>query len=217
MLLPHAKQAKHLNLLGVITLLALSLQGAHAASSSVNQWKGAIVYAGSQKVSSGVPVSNCHVLSNEHAVRNYQVVDVSIDGRHYAAHVISVDKKNDLSLMKLDTCPIQHYAKISDSQPVKGEKLTSIYYKSGLLFSKMIKSTGRFLGYLDITTEEDKEMLSMVIDDTQPRRGASGGGVSTEHGLVSVIFGVTDRHSIHRTFAVDYFSLTAFLKKNHIF
>ncbi len=206
-----------LKTIATVALLTLSLQNLHAAS-SVSQWNGAIVYAGSSKVSSGVPVSKCHVLTNEHAIRHWQKVSVAIARHKYIARVIAIDKHHDLALLKLDTCPIRNYAKVSSTQPVRGEKLTSVYYRFGLIFSKkMIKSTGSFLGYLDVTTEEDKKMLSMVIDDKQPRKGASGGGVFTRNGLVSVIFGVTDGNMPHKTFAVDYFSLTQFLKKNNIY
>lgn len=202
-------------LLAAFILFALFLQGAFAAS-SVDRWSSAIVYSGNSTVSSGVPVSSCHVLTNEHAVRHHQNVVVATEGKKHSARVIDVDQKHDLALVKLSTCPIKSYAKIATAQPVKGEKLTSIYYRFGLVFNKMVKSTGSFLGYLDITTEEDKEMLSMVIDDRNPRKGASGGGVITQNGLVSVIFGITDEQNSHKTFAVDYFSLKNFLKKNNI-
>ena len=203
--------------LGIVLIFLLSPSGGYAAGSSVSQWSGAVVYTGNEKVSSGVPVSKCHVLSNEHAVRGNKRIIISIEGLNHNAVVISTDKVNDLALMKLDTCTINHYAKISKVGPVRGDKMTSIYYKAGFLTDRIIKTSGRFVGYINIITEEHKKMNSMVIDDTQPERGASGGGVSTQYGLVSVIFGIAGRNAKRpRTFAVNYHSLTHFLSRNNI-
>lgn len=202
---------------GITTFLFLIPLTTYSASSSMNQWSGAVVYASGNKVSSGVPVSTCHIVSNEHAVRGQQRVSVSIAGKRYQADVISVDSVSDLSLLKLATCPIQNYARVSKVRPMKGDKVTSIYYKSGAFFNRIIRTTGSFLGYLDVVTKEDKNMShSMLIDDSKPRKGASGGGVATKHGLVSVIFGVANRNNKLQTFAVDYFSLTDFLGRNNI-
>jgi len=212
--------SKHVSrYIGVAIVLATLTPFTYAASSSTNKWNGAIIYSGGYKVSSGVPVSKCHVLSNEHAVRNERRVIVSILGVRYQANVISTDKTNDLSLLKLPTCPIKHFAKISKVQPMKGDRVTSIYYETGNLLHKIRKSSGKFLGYLDVKTDENRNMFSMLIDDSNPQKGASGGGVATKHGLVSVIFGISstrNRNLKHQTFAVDYFSFSSFLKKNHI-
>ncbi len=202
--------------LGIVLILLLSPLGAYAAGSSVNQWSGAVVYTGNEKVSSGVPVSRCHVLSNEHVVRGNKRITITIEGYNYNAIVVSTDKVNDLALIKLAKCRINHYAKISKVKPVKGDMMTSIYYKAGFLTDRIIKTSGHFVGYLNIITEERKEMQSMVIDDAQPKRGASGGGVSTKHGLVSVIFGIAGRNARPQTFAVNYSSLTRFLSRNNI-
>ena len=187
----------------------------YAAVSSPNKWSGAVVYT-RNNVSSGVPVSKCHILSNEHAVRNQQKVVVTLLGKRYQANVISIDKTNDLSLLNVSGCPIKHFAKISKVQPMKGDQVISIYYRQGRMRNQIVKTSGRFLGYLDIVTEEDKNMFSMLIDDNRPRKGASGGGVATKNGLVSVIFGVSSQNNKHQTFAVDFFSFSTFLKKNHI-
>ncbi|MEE9302253.1 MAG: serine protease [Thiotrichaceae bacterium] len=202
--------------IAMLTFLTTLPLTTHAASSSVSKWSGVVVYAGDSKVSSGVPVSKCHILTNEHAVRGEQRVTVKISGENYQADVVSIDTAHDLSLLKVATCPIDHYAKISKVQPIKGDTVTSIYYKSGIFINRIIQTSGKFLGYLDVVTVEDKNMFSMLIDDSHPRKGASGGGVATKNGLVSVIFGVANRNNKPQTFAVDYFSLTDFLTKNHI-
>ncbi len=199
----------------ILSLTAFPLLS-YAADSSPDKWSGAVIYTSDNKVSSGVPVSKCHILSNEHAVRNQQKVNVTLLGKRHQATVVSIDKTNDLSLLSVSGCPINHFAKISKVQPMKGDQVTSIYYRQGRVRNQIAKTSGHFLGYLDIVTEEDKNMFSMLIDDNSPRKGASGGGVATKNGLVSVIFGVSSQNNRHQTFAVDFFSFSTFLKKNHI-
>ncbi len=211
----HARISKTIVLI-FFTFLAVLPLTSNADNSSINEWSGVIVLAGENKISSGVPVSKCHVLTNEHAVRGEQKVTVTISAENYQADVISVDTTNDLSLLNIKTCPITRFAKVSKVQPMKGDTVTSIYYKSGVLLNRIIKTSGKFLGYLEVVTVEDKNMLSMLIDDSHPRKGASGGGVTTKNGLVSIIFGVANRNNKRQTFAVDYFSLTDFLARNHI-
>ncbi|MEE9350716.1 MAG: hypothetical protein V3U78_00525, partial [Thiotrichaceae bacterium] len=75
------------NIFGIATFLFLIPFTAHSASSSMSQWSGAVVYASGNKVSSGVPVSKCHIVSNEHAVRGEKRVSVSIAGKRYQADV----------------------------------------------------------------------------------------------------------------------------------
>lgn len=207
---------QHTRLFIGITILTALSPLSFAANSALHKWSGAVIYSGSNKVSSGVPVSKCHILSNEHVVRHQNKVDVTISGKHYTADIVSTDKTNDLSLLKLASCPITHFAKISKVQPMKGDRVTSIYFKQGRGHNRIAKTSGEFLGYLDVVTEENRNMFSMLIDDAKPRKGASGGGVATENGLVSVIFGVSSRNNNPQTFAVDYFSFSHFLKKNHI-
>ena len=188
----------------------------HAGAAS-NNWKGVVITSGISMIASGVPLSRCHVLTNEHVVRKRSYVNISYEGKSYQAKVVSIDHKNDLALVKIPTCPIMNFARVSNVKPKAGDKLTSVYYKPGLnFFNRMIKTTGEFLGYKNIVTEERKRMSSMLIADETPRVHASGGGVSSKNGLVSVIFGISDYNKRHATFAVHYDALKAFLKKNHI-
>ncbi len=166
-------------------------------------------------IASGVPITPCHVLTNEHVIRGSKRASVSYNNHRYDANVIDIQQYHDLALLELPTCPIQHYAQVSKIRPKKGDILTSVYYKPGVnLLHQMIKTTGTFLGYQEIITEENKTMLSMMIDDKTPRIHASGGGVSTKNGLVSVIFGVLDNKRAQATFAVSYDGLRAFLDRN---
>lgn len=193
----------------------------NAGSSHIDrQWSGVIIhsnYLHYTRTSSGVPVSNCHVLSNEHVVRGTKKATVRIAGRNYTnSKVVATDTANDLSLIFLPDCPIRKFASLSRVAPHKGQQLLSVYQQRGLTGSRITQSIGRFAGYKNIITEEDHHMLSMVIDDKGPRKGASGGGVISEHGLVSVIFGVINNESQARTFAVDYDALRRFLDINNI-
>lgn len=187
------------------------------AGASSNNWKGVVITSGFSLVASGVPLSRCHVLTNEHVIRKRSHVNISYGGESYRAKVVSIDHKNDLALVKIPTCPIINFARVSNVKPKAGDKLTSIYYKPGLnFFNRMIQTTGEFLGYKNIVTEERKKMTSMLIADERPRVHASGGGVSSKNGLVSVIFGISDYNKRPATYAVHYDALKAFLKKNNI-
>ncbi len=178
-------------------------------------WQGVVVRSGALMIASGVPITPCHVLTNEHVIRGSKRASVSYNNHRYDANVIDIQQYHDLALLELPTCPIQHYAQVSKIRPKKGDILTSVYYKPGVnLLHQMIKTTGTFLGYQEIITEENKTMLSMMIDDKTPRIHASGGGVSTKNGLVSVIFGVLDNKRAQATFAVSYDGLRAFLDRN---
>ncbi|CAA6806218.1 MAG: Unknown protein [uncultured Thiotrichaceae bacterium] len=206
----------------ISSLLVAPFTALYAGSSHISrQWNGVIIQSTHHKftrTSSGVPVSNCHVLSNEHVVRDTKQAIVFIAGRKYSnSTVVATDHANDLSLIFLPDCPIRKFASLSNVEPHKGDKLVSVYQERGFITgSRITQSTGLFEGYKNIITEEDRHMLSMVIDDKEPRKGASGGGVISEHGLVSVIFGVVNNRSQSRTFAVNYDALKRFLTVNHI-
>lgn len=212
---------KRISTVALSLVLLAPFASVNAGSSNINrQWNGVIIdssYHQYTRTSSGVPVSNCHVLSNEHVVRGSKQATVRIAGRNYTnGKVVATDNANDLSLIFLPDCPIRNYASLSRVAPHKGDKLVSVYQQRGLTGSRITQSMGRFEGYKNIVTEEDHHMLSMVIDDQRPRKGASGGGVISEHGLVSVIFGVINNRSQARTFAVNYDALRRFLGKNNI-
>lgn len=202
-------------------VLLTSFGSVNAGSSHITrQWNGVIIessYNQYTRTSSGVPVSYCHVLSNEHVVRGSKQATVRIAGRNYTnGKVVAIDNVNDLSLIFLPDCPIRKFAPLSRVEPHKGDKLVSVYQQRGFTGNRITQSVGRFEGYKNIVTEEDHHMLSMVIDDKRPRKGASGGGVISEHGLVSVIFGVINKRSQARTFAVNYDALRRFLDANNI-
>lgn len=206
----------------VVSLLLAPFASLYAGNANIaRNWSGVIIESSthqhSRTLSSGVPVSNCHILSNEHVVRSLKNAIVHIAGRQYTnGQVVATDAANDLSLIFLPDCPIRKFASLSSVEPHKGDKLISVYQRRGLTGSRITQSMGRFEGYKNIITEEDHHMLSMVIDDKRPRKGASGGGVISEHGLVSVIFGVIKNRSQARTFAVNYDALKHFLTIHHI-
>ena len=200
---------------GFFIAIFLSIPSLAKMPSPENAWEGVVVRSGTLMIASGVPITPCHVLTNEHVIRGSIHATVSYDKHRYDANVVDIQLYHDLALLELPTCPIYHYAQVSNVRPKKGDLLTSVYYKPGVnLLHKMIKTTGTFLGYQEIITEENKTMLSMMIDDKTPRIHASGGGVSTKNGLVSVIFGVLDNKKAQATFAVSYDGLRTFLDRN---
>ncbi len=185
--------------------------------STHDQWQGATVYSMFDTMGSGVPVSQCHILTNEHVVRGSKNARVVIAGEQYSAKVVAVESDNDMALLKISECPIEHYAKVSKVAPKKGDTLTSVYYKPGFnFFRRMLKSKGKVIGFGQILTEEDKAMTSMLIDDPYPQQRSSGGGISSEHGLVSVIFGIASKYSKSTTYAVSYDALRSFMRQHHI-
>ncbi len=204
--------------LSIILSLSSNISAAAVASSTSTihqQWQGAIVYSGLFSVGSGVPVSNCHILTNEHVVRGKKSAFAYIEGEQHDGEVVSLNKENDIALIKLDDCPIKNFAKVATVAPKKGEILTSVYAKSGFnFFHRSSTSKGVFKGFSKILTEEDRTVASMVIDDTHPRLGASGGGVMSKNGLVSVIFSIASPFAKPETYAVDYFALRDFVKEN---
>ena len=198
-------------LAAVVLSMPLQAKVQHAGKA----WQGVVVRSGALMIASGVPITPCHVLTNEHVIRGSKHASVSYNNHRYDANVVDIQQYHDLALLELPMCPIYHYAQVSKIRPKKGDILTSVYYKPGVnLLHQMIKTTGTFLGYQEIITEENKTMLSMMIDDKTPRIHASGGGVSTKNGLVSVIFGVLDNKKAQATFAVSYDGLRAFLDRN---
>ena len=211
---------KHSILLCTLLFLSPIISFAGISTPSLNQnnqWQGAVVYSMFKTMGSGVPVSQCHVLTNEHVVRGSKKAHVVISSEKYRAKVVSVDNDNDMALLKIDDCPIKHFAKVAKIAPKKGDTLTSVYYKPGFnFFRRMIKSKGTFIGFGQILTEEDKAMTSMMIDDPHPKQRSSGGGISSEHGLVSVIFGIASKYTEPTTYAVSYDALKSFLVQNHI-
>ena len=198
-------------------LASLSFAGVSTDLAPGNQWRGAIVYSTNNTMGSGVPVSHCHVLTNEHVVRGGTVANVVINQEEYSAEVIAIENVNDMALLRIEGCPIAHFASVSKVPPEKGDTLTSVYYKPGFnFFNRMIKSKGKFVGFGQVLTEEDKAMTSMVIDDPHPRHRSSGGGISSQYGLVSVIFGIASKYTKPTTYAVSYDALRSFLLENNI-
>ena len=195
--------------------LFLSMPSQAKMQHNIKTWQGVVVRSGELMIASGVPITPCHVLTNEHVIRGSKRATVRYKNRRYPANVVDIQHHHDLALLELPACPIQNYAHVSNIRPKTGDTLTSVYYKPGINFlHQMIRTTGVFLGYHEIVTEEDKTMLSMMIDDKTPRIHASGGGVSTKDGLVSVIFGVIDNNKAQATFAVSYDGLRSFLDRN---
>ncbi|HEC04903.1 MAG TPA: serine protease [Thiothrix sp.] len=205
-----------LPLLSTLFLTSASFAGV-ANYPAQQQWQGAAVYSMFDTMGSGVPVSQCHVLTNEHVVRGSKRANVDIAGERYTATVISIDSDNDMALLRVSDCPIEYFAKLSKVAPKKGDMLTSVYYKPGFnFFRRMTKTKGKFVGFGQMLTEEDKTMTSMIIDDKRPRIGSSGGGISTKNGLVSIIYGVASKYAKPTTYAISYDALKAFMLKNHI-
>lgn len=180
-------------------------------------WDGAIVYSMLDNMGSGVPVSKCHVLTNEHVVRGSPQITVYIDENHYIGYVDAIEYDNDMALIKLVGCPLRKFAKLAPQPPLQGEVLTSTYYKPRFnFFDKITHSQGEFVGFERIITEEDKIMDAMVVDDPSPEKRASGGGVASRDGLVSIIFGIAPLREKPTTYAVSYFALREFLLSNQL-
>ncbi|MCK5725943.1 MAG: trypsin-like peptidase domain-containing protein [Thiotrichaceae bacterium] len=200
----------------MIILLAITCDS-FAKMNTTYSWGGAVVYSMLDKMGSGVPVSKCHVLTNEHVIRGSPQITVYIDKKYYFSYVVSVDKENDMALIKLVGCPLQRFAKLASQPPAIGEILTSVYCNQGYsLATKAMRTEGEFVGFERIVTEENKIMDSMHIDDSMPRKCASGGGVSNRYGLVSIIFGISPLREKSMTYGVSYFALRAFLARNKL-
>ncbi|CAA6800035.1 MAG: Unknown protein [uncultured Thiotrichaceae bacterium] len=162
-------------------------------------------------------MSKCHVLTNEHVIRHNKKPEIRYAGEIYRSSLAAQDDRNDMALLKVDECPFQQYASVAERAPQVGDKLTSTYYSPGFNFSdRMSKTSGAFIGYKKILVKNEFVMDSMLIDDKNPRVGSSGGGVSSEQGLVSVIFGVATKLSKPKTYAVNYRALKRFLDENLI-
>ena len=202
----------------LLTLLASGNLSFAASKSFQQEWQGTVVYSAFRTMGSGVPLSPCHVLTNVHVVRGSNFAKVSISGKLRRATVVATDESNDMALLKVANCPIEHHARLSPIAPKKGEILTSNYYKPGLnLFRHMTRSSGKLMGIQSVVTEENRRMSSLAIDDPHPYLRASGGGVSSKHGLVSIIFGFANRPGGRKTYAVSYHALKTFLQQNHLY
>lgn len=199
----------------IAVIPGLSLAGLPTINYSF--WQGVTISPSFLAVGSGVPVSKCHVLTNEHVIRHNTKPEIRYAGEVYRASLSAQDDQNDMALLNVDGCPFQQFATVADRAPQVGEKLTSTYYSPGFnFFDRMSKTTGLFIGYKKIRVQNEFEMDSMIINDQNPRVGSSGGGVSSERGLVSVIFGVATKYSEPKTYAVKYQALKRFLGKNLI-
>lgn len=180
-------------------------------------WQGVTISPSFLAVGSGVPVSKCHVLTNEHVIRHNKKPEIRYAGEVYRSSLAAQDDENDMALLKVDECPFEQFARVAERAPQIGEPLTSTYYSPGFNFSdSMSKTSGPFMGYKKILVKNKFVMDSMVIHDTKPRVGSSGGGVSSEQGLVSVIFAVATKFSEPTTYAVNYRALKQFLDDNLI-
>lgn len=202
---------------GFLIAVAPGLSLAGLPTTNNSHWQGVTISPSFLSVGSGVPVSKCHVLTNEHVIRHNKKPDIRYVGETYRSSLAAQDDQNDMALLKVEDCPFQQYATVADKPPRIGEKLTSTYYSPGFNFSdRMSKTTGSFIGYKKILVKNEFVMDSMLIDDKHPRVGSSGGGVSSEKGLVSVIFGVANKFSEPKTYAVNYLALKRFLDENLI-
>ncbi|HIQ07302.1 MAG TPA: serine protease [Thiotrichaceae bacterium] len=205
-----------LHTIAFILLFAFS-SWSEAKMDASYHWSGATVYSMLDNMGSGVPVSKCHILTNEHVVRGSPQISVYINHKHYLGYVAAIDHDNDMALIKLLGCPLRKFAKLAPYPPAKGEILTSVYYKPGInVFDKVTRTQGEFVGFERIITEEDKAMYSMVINDPIPQKRASGGGIVSNLGLVSVIFGIAPLQEKPTTYAVSYFALREFLLSNRL-
>jgi serine protease Do len=89
---------------------------------------------------SGFAVSaNGHIMTNEHVLRNGSVIEVELLGGHkYVAQVVSIDKKNDLALLKIDATDLLP-VKLGDSDNVElGEWVVGIGNPYGIGQSVMM-------------------------------------------------------------------------------
>lgn len=178
-------------------------------------WNGVIIYSNFFTMGSGVPISKCHILTNHHVVKNDKTAYVVINNEQFPAHIVDTDPNNDLILLKVDSCPITQYASLSKSPPNEGDILTLVYYKPGFnFFNTIIKTKGKLKWFSDIVTDNGKDMNSIVIDDPHPNLRSSGGGVSSQNGLVSIIFGISNQFSRPATYGVSYEALKAFMQRN---
>jgi len=135
--------------------------------------------------SSGIIVSQQHVLTNFHVVQNAMDVDVSVDPNattEYPAKVILVDRSNDLALLKLTTPLHIPPARLGNSDQVN---VGDMVFAMGNAFgSGNVFTTGTVSGKNQTFHVGARQYLNMFQTETYIYPGSSGGPLANKQGEI---------------------------------
>jgi S1-C subfamily serine protease len=128
--------------------------------------------------------SDGRILTNYHVVSGGQQLTVTLaDKKQYKAHVLGIDRKNDLALVKIDPREALHPLKMGDSDTLQvGQKVLAIgnpFGLEGTLTTGVVSSLGR-----SIEDENGRALEGMIQTDAAINPGNSGGPLLDSHGNV---------------------------------
>ena len=120
-----------------------------------------------------------HLLTNYHVIKDSEDIKVLYKDKNYKAKVISIDKTNDIALIKIDQLtnflPIAEYPKLE-----KGENVTSLGFPLVRLQGNELKAT---FGHINSLSGIQNDIRYLQFDNpTQP--GNSGSPLINQNGEV---------------------------------
>jgi len=124
------------------------------------------------------------IITNYHVVSGGQQLTVTLSSKkQYKAHVLGVDRKNDLAIVQIEPRERLPVLKLGDSDPLQvGQKVLAIgnpFGLEGTLTTGVVSSLGRA-----ISDENGRTLEGMIQTDAAINPGNSGGPLLDSHGNV---------------------------------
>ena len=124
------------------------------------------------------------IITNYHVVSGGQQLTVTLSTKkQYKAHVLGVDRKNDLAIVQIEPREKLPVLKLGDSDPLQvGQKVLAIgnpFGLEGTLTTGVVSSLGRA-----ISDENGRTLEGMIQTDAAINPGNSGGPLLDSHGNV---------------------------------
>jgi len=140
--------------------------------------KTAVIVLGESGHGSGVFISETHVLTNYHVVKNEKKLRVKLDDNVYRAKVLRVNDHRDIALLEVEqefSHPVAHVAFV---EPKVGDTLIVIGTPLDISLSNTI--TRGILSSIRKTARDERPALSFYQTDAALNKGNSGGPVFNE-------------------------------------
>jgi len=124
------------------------------------------------------------IITNYHVVSGGQQLTVTLSTKkQYKAHVLGIDRKNDLAIVQIEPREKLPVLKLGDSDPLQvGQKVLAIgnpFGLEGTLTTGVVSSLGRA-----ISDENGRMLEGMIQTDAAINPGNSGGPLLDSHGNV---------------------------------
>ncbi len=142
------------------------------------------IYPGKDTGSGFIISPDGRILTNNHVVSGGRQLTVTLaNKKQYKAHVVVIDRNNDLALVKIDPRENLPVLRLGDSDPLQvGQKVLAIgnpFGLEGTLTTGVVSSLDR-----SISDENGRALEHMIQTDAAINPGNSGGPLLDSHGNV---------------------------------